>query len=106
TYGSDIISSPEFLDLNLDGQRGADTTTLVGVGVCEDKVPCHALLSTCCGFELNANTCRGFLENYWKSTGLDDQDISELVITQVQVGTCTMPSGTISWFEQGGFDEI
>ena len=104
TYGSDRIRPPDYLDLNLDGVMNMDTTLLVGVGVCEDEVPCHALMSSCCGHQINAQTCKGFLERYWAEQGNDENAIACLAQNTVRRGTC---QGNVdTWFEQAGFDEL
>jgi hypothetical protein len=89
-YASDGLKEPEFLDLNMNGQKDRDITTLIGMGVCEDQVPCHALIDTCCGYEITPRTCKGYLISYWTSTGITDKnEIKTLIKSTVREGTCT-----------------
>ncbi len=104
SYGSDRIRPPDFLDLNLDGTMNMDTGLLVGVGVCEDEVPCHALISTCCGHNINAVSCKNFLLQYWAQQGNNEQEIGCLVQNTVRRGTCEPLAQT--WYEQAGYDEL
>ena len=101
SYASDRIRAPDFLDLNMNGVQDMDTTLLVGIGVCEDAVPCHAMISDCCGFQMSAASCKEYLTRYWSSVGHDLNAQNCLVRNTVRRGTCTGP--TMTWYESAEF---
>ena len=104
SYGSDAIKDPNWLDLNFDGELGVDTTLLVGVAVCEDEVPCHALISTCCGKSLSPNDCKTILHNYWDSQGFTNDQKEDLFASQVRKGTCSVDSDITTWWADWGIN--
>ncbi len=112
TYGSDAIREPRFLDLNLDGVKGVDDTLMAGIKVCEDAVPCHAMIDNCCGQTINHNSCKRFLENYWNEVGhtpaVQAQLTENLVRTGVVDPICVKGPGMdpLHWFVVGRFNEI
>jgi hypothetical protein len=108
SYGSDAIKQPEFLDYNGNQLQDYDITKLVGVGLCEDKVPCHALVSSCCGQQMSGSGCREILRQYWVSQGFNAGNISCLVKKNVLTGGCTIPAGQNAsfWFYRAGFDTL
>jgi hypothetical protein len=76
SFGSKNILGPnEFADLNNDKMLDYDTTLLAGVGVCEDRVYCFNVMSSCCSREINAQTCKVILERYWTEKGLDTDEM-------------------------------
>ncbi len=104
SYASDRIRAPDFLDLNMDGVMNRDTSLLVGVGVCEDAVPCHAMISDCCGRRITASSCLEILRDYWATTNVNVdpdagslEDLGCLVESTVREGTCGMEGST--WFD-------
>jgi hypothetical protein len=102
-YGTDKINSPDYLDLNSDGKKGLDKTLIPGVGVCEDKVPCHAMLESCCSTQLTATNCQNILTQFWdENQGFDDTQINCTVMNLVEWddGACPNPEG-ITWYSQG-----
>lgn len=67
SYGSDVVTAPDFLDLNLNQKLDVDNTLMAGIGICEGAVPCHALVSSCCGQTMTASRCKDLLDGYWQS---------------------------------------
>ena len=107
TYGTDAISRPDFLDLDLDGEEGIDRTLLVGTAVCEDQVPCHALITSCCGFQITASNCKKFLTDYWDTEGLSTDDQNLLMNGPnriVKPGVCYEADMSDHWFNRAGFN--
>ena len=72
-YGTDDseFNPAEYMDLNSDGEMGFDTTQVPGIGICEDNVPCHSLVTECCGEPINAKNCKDILERHANQNGLD-----------------------------------
>ncbi len=106
SYGSDAVDEPDYLDLNLDGTLNRDETLLVGTGVCEDEVPCHAMMSECCGYSLDANTCEDILDSYWDSQGYDESEKGCLVESLVRKGECGSDEPEDLWYHRAGFDDM
>ena len=103
-YGSAAIDDPDYLDLNLDGKKGIDSSLIPGVGVCEDRVPCHALIDSCCSTQLTAASCKNILVGFWESQGFDESDIQNSMESLVvwSDGACTEPADTdLTWYTMG-----
>ena len=108
SYGSDVLQGLEFLDLDQDGTNGYDDKYLAGVGLCEDKVPCHAIIDTCCSKTINYETCKGILKSYWgDSLNLDDAQVEAKFAALVQPGECysglTDAQKEFHWYTLGGY---
>lgn len=107
-YASDAVSEPRFLDLNLDGELNVDQSLLGGVKVCEDAVPCHAMIDRCCGQSIDHTSCRRFLERHWE--GHEPEQRAQLAEDLVRTGEvdpqCVKGDGMhdLHWFNVGGFD--
>lgn len=87
-YATDTINEPSFLDLNADGVEGLDTTTLVGEGICEDEVPCHTLMSNCCGQQISPVSCKNHIITYWNSQNHNDERQAQLMENLIRPGNC------------------
>jgi hypothetical protein len=105
-YGSEKIIAPDFLDLNNNQVMDYDTTKLAGIGMCEDAVPCHSLVSDCCGMPWSGESCNSILKQYWSSQGNTDEQINCLVKDNIKKGTCTPTEGTVFWYDQAGFKDM
>jgi hypothetical protein len=51
------ILAGEYIDLNRNNRDDYDTEAYVGIGVCENNIPCFLEQNNCCGRELNAAEC-------------------------------------------------
>ncbi len=98
-YGSEVIDQPKYLDLNMNQQMDTDSTLMPGVGVCEDAVPCNALVSQCCGQQITPKTCADILRNYWSQLGFEASTVSGMFADHWKAGTCNqqVASGTMWW---------
>jgi hypothetical protein len=109
SYANNALSPDAgFLDLNNDGIMGADDTLLEGVVVCEDAIPCHALLDTCCEQLINHNTCKEFLNDYWTSDPEENnkETIMRLKDILVQKGSCYSETDQFHWYNVADFNAI
>ncbi len=91
-YGSrDILGNGQFVDLNNDRLDDYDTTLLAGVGVCEDRLYCFQMMSSCCTKEISARSCRSILRDYWTSTGVisSDDELQGRLAQLVPAGECS-----------------
>lgn len=104
--GNSVLSEYEYLDLNMNQQMDGDNTFLAGIYVCEDAVPCHALIDTCCGRTINHNTCYQILENFWTTTfGDDKSDWPTSMIDEGECAEANQPNSGHWYYEAGdGFD--
>lgn len=99
TYGSEVIDDPKYLDLNSDKERGVDTSKLAGIGLCENHVPCHALVGECCDREITAKSCEDILTRYWSNQGFNRSERADLFQQEWKGGTCS-PNGQTMWWNQ------
>ncbi len=104
--GSDQIKLPDYLDLNKNTRMDLDTTRLAGLGLCEDAVPCHSLVSECCGTQLTGQACKEILTQYWESQNFNGTNINCLVKTNVKKGTCLVSDQSMFWYTKAGFDTM
>jgi type II secretory pathway pseudopilin PulG len=96
-YSSDkVVPPPDFIDLNKDQKLDLDTTLLAGIGVCEDRIYCFHLLSSCCAREISASSCKSILTEYWQSKQFTPAQVSSMLTANVNAGTCSDP-GNIRW---------
>jgi hypothetical protein len=103
SYGSDALGSMEYLDLNSNGKKDVDNTLIPGIGVCEDKVPCHALISSCCSTQISALGCKKILEDFWKDRGFTPKNINCSIKSLVKWtdGACQTPdTSAMTWYTQ------
>lgn len=108
-YGSDVLEELEYLDLNQDGLNNYDETYLVGVGVCEDRVPCHVLIDRCCSQKINYNTCNKILKDYWEqSLNLDADQIESKFASLIDPGDCYSDLSEVEkashWYDVGNYE--
>ncbi len=106
SLGSDQIKAPDFLDFNKNKIMDYDTTRLAGIGQCEDAVPCHSLVSECCGMQMTWSTCKNILDQYWTSQGFDTNQINCMIKTNIKKGTCTVTDTSMFWYTRAGFDVL
>ena len=100
SYGSDAITGTDYLDLNNNGRLDRDTTQLPGIGICEDAVPCHALISTCCGRQLNGATCDTILREYWGGQALPvGETVDTMIAANVFEGDCGGDTTGSTWWD-------
>lgn len=106
SYGSNIISSPNWIDLNMNGVKDLDLTLMNGIGVCEEEIPCFALIDTCCNQPINPRTCLDILINYWvDDLGKDSEFVSKTIKSTMKFGTsetCNPGSEVIMWYDLTG----
>ena len=105
-YASDAIQDPRFIDLDLDMERGSDSSLLAGLYVCEDAVPCHAMIDTCCGRRVNHNTCKETLETYWKDQGFTTAGDKPTLLGRVRAGICDKNTSNMHWYQVANFSGI
>jgi|GEM_PF-3659861 len=88
-YNSEnILGKGEFVDLNNDKMKNVDTTLLAGIEVCEDKVYCFHVVSSCCARSISAESCKVYLSEYWESKSLDVDEMLEKNM-KYSKGACT-----------------
>lgn len=106
SLGSDHITLPDFLDLNKDKKMDFDTTWLAGVGICEDAVPCHSMVSDCCGLQLSGQSCNNILSQYWIGQGFNESQINCMAKKNVRKGACPGINDPVFWYNKAGFDTM
>lgn len=100
----------EFLDLNRDGTMGIDESQIPGTQVCEDDVPCFAVVSECCGQRINANNCKTILENFAAREGFDASETDDFLARSVEEPSAQcrgMPGfeEDLHWYCRAGFGD-
>jgi hypothetical protein len=91
TYGSkNVLLEGQYIDLNNDNEKNYDDSLLAGVGVCEERVYCFHLVSSCCARQISPETCKDILESYWTSKSMikTGTTLNDLLTANVPAGTC------------------
>ena len=99
---SNRILSGEYIDLNRNNRDDYDTEAYVGIGVCENNIPCFLEQNRCCGRVLNAEECGAILCELATERGMDDPaDIFGAVgFTPDNYNTCSPESEAFAWWTQ------
>ena len=96
------ILSGEYIDLNRDNRVNYDTEAYVGIGVCENNIPCFLEVNRCCGRILNAEECASILCELAQSRGTDPpEDIFMATgFHEDNYNQCSVPEGdTFAWWQ-------
>lgn len=108
-YGTDDseFNPAEYMDLNSDGNMGFDTTQVVGVGICEDNVPCHSLVGECCGEQIDAKNCKEILQRHANQKSLDAESLisNQIRDPSTECKADSSFSADKHWITRGDFDE-
>lgn len=106
SYASSRVPHPNWLDLNVNGVKDIDFNLLAGVGMCEEAVPCFALIDTCCGQQINPSSCLDFLVDYWvEDLGRDSEFVNRTINRTMKLGlsaTCEPDDDDVMWWNLSG----
>ncbi len=102
----DFCSEKVELDINKDGVMGyAEKSAyaglgLGGVGVCEDKIPCFAIVECKVGEKaINANDCKDAVCSYFKDEIPATKEVRDLRLNDIlNPGSCYKPTQAFNWF--------
>lgn len=94
------ILSGQYIDLNRNNRDDYDTEAYVGIGVCENNIPCFLEQNRCCGRVLNAQECGNILCELAEQRGMSDpEDIfAAVAFTESNYNTCNPADDTFAWW--------
>ena len=103
SYGNDIYSDDQVIDLNIIKRSNQYGEHLEGISVCEDAIPCHVMMHSCCGRQLNQSFCYDLIKEQWTKQFGSEKETWPLEL--IKKGSCKEIREENHWFNLAGFNE-